>query len=172
MPGQAQIQDLDRGAKQFLAALKRAKVQIAVGLLSGTAADAEHDAPKGTVGRLLRAAAGTTRLTVAEVGAINELGLGVPRRSFIADWVDEDASAINWQLTNMGRGLVRKNNPQPLPVLAEQFGQWCVGRIQQRISDGIEPENAPSTIAAKGSSKPLINTGQLRSAITSRVEGE
>ena len=170
MAGQAQIQDLDRGAKAFLAALKRAKIRVSVGLLSGTEADAEHDAPKGTVGRLLRKAAGTTRLTVREVGAINELGIGVPRRSFIADWVDEDASAINWQLANMGRGLLRKNNPVPLETLAEQYGLWAVGRIQQRISDGIEPENAQSTIDAKGSSTPLSNTGQLRSSITSRVE--
>jgi hypothetical protein len=175
MPGQAQIEDLDRGAKRFLSALKRAKTQISVGLLSGTSADEEHSAPgksDSTVSKFLRRAAGTTRLTVAEIGAIHELGLGVPKRSFIAAWVDEDASAINYQLTNMGRGLVRKSNPVPLETLAEQFGAWCVGRIQQRIADGIEPPNAESTIRQKGSSKPLINTGQMRSAISYRVESE
>jgi hypothetical protein len=169
MPGASQIEDLDRGARQFLAALKRAKITIEVGLLDGTAADQEHNAPKGKIGKFLRKAAGTSRLTVREIGAIHELGLGVPKRSFIAAWVDEDASAINYQLTNMGKGLVRKNNPVPLETLANQFGLWSVGRIQQRISDGIDPPLAPSTIARKGSSTPLINTGQLRSSITYRL---
>ena len=36
---------------------------------------------------------------------------------------------------------------------------------------GIAPPLKPATIARKGSSTPLINTGQLRSAITWRVEG-
>lgn len=35
--------------------------------------------------------------------------------------------------------------------------------------EGIPPPNAPSTIAAKGSSRPLVDTGQLVRSITSAV---
>jgi hypothetical protein len=45
-----------------------------------------------------------------------------------------------------------------------------VGVIKQRIANGIAPPNSPYTIARKGSSKPLIDTGQLRNSITYQVE--
>ena len=51
----------------------------------------------------------------------------------------------------------------------ELLGQQCVGQIQERISEGIDPPNAPSTIRQKGSSTPLIDTGALRSAVNYRV---
>lgn len=52
----------------------------------------------------------------------------------------------------------------------ERVGLWAQGSIQQRISDGIPPPNAESTIRRKGSSTPLIDTGQLRTSIKYRVK--
>src|SRR5262245_48739186 len=44
--------------------------------------------------------------TIAEVMSRHELGLGVPRRSFIADYVDENEQELQKKLTKIGHGLV------------------------------------------------------------------
>jgi hypothetical protein len=49
------------------------------------------------------------------------------------------------------------------------LGTKAVGEIQKRMARGIKPDNAPSTIAAKGSSTPLIDTGRLRQSVTYAV---
>jgi hypothetical protein len=106
--------------------------------------------------------------TVAEVAAQHELGAGVPRRSWLRDWVSEQQS-----------GFIRTHWVKALQALAAdgnhalhlgRLGAYFVGDIKQRIARGILPPNSPATIARKGSSKPLIDTGQLRNSITSVVE--
>lgn len=111
---------------------------------------------------------GAEPLTVLDVAEWNEFGLGVPERSFIRAWFDGAQAE--------GKIFIRK---MLLQVVAGRFtpeqayeliGLRFVGQMQQRIADGIEPPNAASTIAKKGSSKPLIDTGQLRSSITYVIE--
>jgi hypothetical protein len=60
----------------------------------------------------------------------------------------------------------KRTSDQVLEIL----GQRAVGQIQERIASGIAPANAPSTVAKKGSSTPLIDTGVLRSSITYQVK--
>jgi hypothetical protein len=43
------------------------------------------------------------------------------------------------------------------------------GSVKQRIARGIAPPLSPVTIEAKGSSKPLIDRGQLRAAIRGKA---
>lgn len=111
-------------------------------------------------------------LTVAEVGAIHEFGApdaDVPRRSFLRGYFDEQQDDITDKLTRAGQAvLVRGADPQ---AAYEAVGLTMAGEVQARISAGIDPPNKESTIARKGSSKPLIGeTGQLRSSITAKVE--
>lgn len=102
-------------------------------------------------------------LTMAQLGAIHEFGLGVPERSFLRSFRDQRADDIGkvFLLLVQRRGVSQ--------AVWELLGQWCVGEIQKRIAAGTPPPNAPSTIARKGSSTPLIDTGQLRSSITYAV---
>lgn len=103
--------------------------------------------------------------TVGKIAEIHELGLGVPVRSWLRGWVDENKDTIiadskaALQLVIMGK-FTRK---QALDLLGVKW----VAAIQKRISDGgwAEPLSA-LTIKRKGSSKPLIDTGLFRSAIT------
>lgn len=91
-----------------------------------------------------------------------------PERSFIRGWVDENKAEI---LKRIRMEVVRAamNGEKDLAVALERIGLWAQGQIQQRIADGIAPPNSPSTVRRKGSSTPLIDTGQLRSAITYKV---
>lgn len=106
-------------------------------------------------------------LTVAEVATINELGLGVPRRSFLRDWFEESATSIQAQISAAGRlAYVRK---LPLGKAADKLGGQYVRQIRARIERGVPPPNAPSTIAQKGSATPLIDTRTLFEAISHEV---
>lgn len=48
-------------------------------------------------------------------------------------------------------------------------GEKIVGQMQGEITALTDPPNAPATIAAKGSSKPLVDTGHLLRSIASEV---
>jgi hypothetical protein len=107
------------------------------------------------------------KLTVLEVAIFNEFGLGVPERSFIRAYVDANEKRIKEMCRVLALQVLAGKISQEQAL--ELLGLKLVGEIQQRIADGIPPPNAPSTIKAKGSSVPLIDTGQLRSSITHRV---
>jgi len=131
-----------------------------------------EERPEVTVGihEAEGAAAYEDGATVLEVAIWNEFGTEhIPARSFLRAWFDETRGEAKerWEmlLRQVAQGKITRE------VAMERFGLWCVGGIQARIADGIPPSNRPGTIARKGSSKPLINTGQLRSSITFKTEG-
>lgn len=52
----------------------------------------------------------------------------------------------------------------------DRMGQGIKGQLQQSIRDTNDPPLAPSTIAAKGFSTPLIDTGHMLNSVDYRVE--
>lgn len=109
------------------------------------------------------------KLTVAELATIQEYGLGVPERSFIRAWADDMRAENDIALRKIAQAIIKGKYDGRTGL--DRFGLLCVGQIQTRISNGIPPANAPSTIKRKGSSTPLIDDGQLRSAIRHQVHG-
>lgn len=108
-------------------------------------------------------------LTLIELAEIHEFGLGVPQRSFIRKWADEDseklAPTFQKELTKVITGEVAAQ------YAGDRLALYAQGKCQAFISDGrVEPALARETIARKGSSKPLIDTGALRSGITGEAE--
>ena len=113
---------------------------------------------------------GAQDVTVADVARWAELGIGQPMRSWLGGWVDEHAAELDATMSAELRAIIRgERSPEQASA---RVGAWIVGSIQERIARGIEPPNAESTIARKGSSTPLIDKGQLRSSITSRTPRE
>lgn len=119
------------------------------------------------------------RLTVAQIAQVHEFGkvihhpkLGrttvIPERSFLRATIDQYAAALARRNVLLVQGYML--GKFELHSALELLGQYVVGLIKQRIALGIPPPNRPSTIARKGSSKPLIDTGQLRNSITHKVE--
>lgn len=108
-------------------------------------------------------------MSVAEIAERHEFGLDapiVPRRSFIAGWFDEKKAENIKVLKAQAEAALKARKAKPA---LDRAGLFFVGSIQKRIADGISPENAPSTIAKKGSSTPLVDTGQLRQSIRHKV---
>lgn len=147
------VRDIDRGAGR-VGVLARVHAAVRVGV-QGQEASAGKTGPDGGAG-----------LTVAEVASFHEFGLGVPRRSFIADYADETMDRQRERLRVIAR---RVGRGAPLETELDRLGLRIVGEIQARISKNIPPKLADSTRDRKNSSVALINTGQLRSSITHRV---
>jgi phage gpG-like protein len=102
------------------------------------------------------------------IAATHEFGAGnIPERSFLRVPLraNQDAYAAIFK-----RGLPQVISGQlTAGQIMEQVGARAAADSQEAISAGIAPPNAPSTIARKGSSKPLIDTGRLRQSITYEV---
>lgn len=99
----------------------------------------------------------------------NEFGTsrGIPERPFIRNAVRGSKSSY---LSLMKRGALRivRGDLSKRRVL-EQLGLKAVGDIQRGMP-GTPPPNAPSTVAQKGSSATLVDTGQMRQSVTHKVE--
>lgn len=155
------VTDTDRGAGDLvkrLRALAKSTRRVKVGILSDAPKKARED--------------GAGRYSLLEVAIVHEFGApaaNIPQRSFIRATIDERAADIaRLQLVVAQRVAMGEiTEEQGL----SQIGAKVAGWIKVRIADGIAPPLAESTVAKKKSSKPLIDTGQLRSSITHAVEG-
>jgi len=155
------VTDTDRGAGELvkrLRALAQSTRRVKVGILS----DAPKKARKGSAGKL----------SLLEVAIVHEFGApaaNIPQRSFIRATIDERAADIA-RLQRVVAQRVAMGKITEEQGLA-QIGAKVAGWIKARIADGIAPPLAESTVRRKKSTKPLVDTGQLRSAITHAVEG-
>lgn len=109
-------------------------------------------------------------LSLVEVALIHEFGAparGIPQRSFLRAAIDEHAPDIRRLILAVAaRALDGAISPAQA---LDQIGAKVAGWVQTRIDQGIAPPLKPETIARKGSSKPLVNVGQLKAAITWKV---
>lgn len=112
-----------------------------------------------------RAAGG---LTVLQVAQWMEFGTATaPARPFIRGYADKYGKRIREYVKEAVRAAATGKG-DPLKILP-RIGLTAVAGMQTFIrneGEGTYPPNADSTIANKGSSVPLIDTGQLRSSIT------
>lgn len=116
-----------------------------------------------------------THYTNAQIGAVQEFGSvsnNIPARSFIrmplemklGDWIAQNSDKyFKMALRGDVEEFYEKIGLKSEEIIQDAFdsrgyGQWA--------------ENAPSTIRAKGSDMPLVDTGALRSSISSEVVRE
>jgi len=106
--------------------------------------------------------------SMPEIASSNEFGTkNIPARPFMRTSFDENISKIN-RLVNLQYMQVqdgKKNAEQALTAV----GVVMVGLIQQKINSIVSPPNSPRTIEIKGSSKPLIDFGQMRQSVREKV---
>lgn len=144
----------DRGLNRFLNELTKLKggsfVQIGI----------QSNAPDPEDGKL----------NMAQIASVHEFGTRdkkIPERSFIRTTMDEKNRTFSLltdnQLSKIGRGETTVN--KALNVL----GQLIASAIKRKITLLQDPPNAPSTIAKKGSSNPLLDTGRMRASIRPKV---
>lgn len=149
----AKVQDVDRGYRALMQRLQAAAKgkAVTVGIHDGEGGAPE---PGGD-------------WTVADVASAAEYGLGQPERSWLRGWCDENDALVQDTMLRLGISIVRGQND--VDSALDKAGLFFVASMQSRIRGGIAPGNAPSTIRQKGSSTPLIATGQFVSSITHKV---
>jgi hypothetical protein len=102
--------------------------------------------------------------TNAQIGAFNHFGtINIPARPWLDVGVMQGASVYSDVIKNTAEA--GGNLDQAL----EQVGVLAVGYAQEYITELSDPPNSPATIAMKGSSNPLIDTGVMRSSVSYKV---
>lgn len=115
-------------------------------------------------------------MTVLGIANIHEFGyigldkngnkVNIPERSFIRASFDGAVKDLDKFIPYVDMAVRGELSAE---ALYHAIGNECVSYIQEYIRNLKEPPNAPSTIKQKGSSSPLIDTGQLLDSITYEV---
>lgn len=91
----------------------------------------------------------------------------IPERSFMRSTFDEREK--DWAKFMEGRLRKVLNLEMTVEQMYEQVGAKAASDIQKTIRTLSDPPNAESTIEKKGSSNPLIDTGDMRRRVTWKV---
>lgn len=104
--------------------------------------------------------------TLLIIAAANEFGTRnghIPERSYIRSAVDINSVQISALAERVWGEIVDGRITKRAGL--ERMGEEIQRMVQKQIIDVKLPINAPATIARKGSSNPLVDTGRLRASI-------
>jgi len=149
------VSDKDLGFKEILKEInKLTKMEILVGIQEGSITSRESR------GHHTRDAG----VNIAQYAAQNEFGTReIPQRSFMRSSFDENFSKIEAFITLQYGKVV--DGDQTARQAVGLIGQAMTGLVQRKIRAIVFPPNSALTIARKGSSKPLIDFGQMIASI-------
>lgn len=130
---------------------------LKVGFIEGDT----HNKARDSKGKIIS----TEPIPVAAIAAVHEFGsekMKIPERSFIRSWVDANRASI----ANMFQRITTRIMDDKLtPDMGlKQLGVYVKGGIQRQMR-GTFVALKPRTIKRKGSSVPLIDTGQMRASV-------
>lgn len=111
-----------------------------------------------------------TGMTMAQLAMLHEHGSsanGLPPRPFMKQTADANMDKAK----ELSRRLYRSMTQGRISVYQGlgRLGEWYVGQTKRMLRDGNFSPLKASTVARKRSSRPLIDTGQLRNSVVSRV---
>lgn len=100
---------------------------------------------------------------MAQIAMFNELGTSTsPPRPFLRMTVDENQPKINAMCEQQAKNIAKGGTAEQS---LKELGAFGVSLVQEKIGNGTFTPNKPSTIKAKGSDKPLIDTAQMRQSV-------
>jgi phage gpG-like protein len=161
------------GLKALMARMNGANRSVLVGVPSG-----EHTK---SMEKITFESGKTKRVTVtadkgdvslATIAAVHEFGSpehNIPERSFLRGGIRRAAPKLNAvNIDSLRKVLLAKMS---IEQAIEKLGMVAAGEVKREFIVGDFVPNKPATIKRKGSSRPLVDTGQLRQSITFIVEG-
>lgn len=156
------VRERDRGWARIRKAVKAADgAGVKVGVL---AAAGNHDQDDG----------GVQPVTVAQVASWNEFGAGlkkdgtkrIPERPAFRQAIDGAREELRTEIVG---AAVEVLLGEKVPRALGSVGLMAQALIRAKITALRDPPNAEITKERKGSSNPLIDTGQLRGSVTWEV---
>lgn len=112
-------------------------------------------------------------ITVFQIGMIHEFGVpekNIPRRSFIRVPIENNIKEITKLIENNHK-LVSENS-MSAKVALDRIGIMAQNTIKESFRNNDWKPLKRATVKRKGSSRPLIDTGQLIGSISYIVEKE
>ena len=138
--------ELERELKKF-----RGSKAVTVGIHEGAATVPNGDINMATLGAVLNFGTDNGR---------------IPPRPWLEPGV---ASGTQEYLQIISDGI---KNGGSLESVLDIVGVVAVGKVQEFMTELSSPANAASTIEAKGSDNPLIDTGALRASVTYQITSD
>tara|TARA_R110002020_G_scaffold36894_36_gene111032 strand:- start:2053 stop:2505 length:453 start_codon:yes stop_codon:yes gene_type:complete len=95
----------------------------------------------------------------------------IPERPFLTNAMRDNAEKYRRQMRVAALRILISDEPDEQMVLElRRLGIVAVNDIKAEIVSLSDPPNSPLTIALKGSSNPLIDSGELHNAVTWKLE--
>lgn len=120
--------------------------------------------------------AGEADSDVIERATFNNFGTSrIPERPFMQNALRNGRAENRSAMIQGAKEIVRAAaaGKEPAPVMRRVLRKLGV-KVQEDIREEItslqSPPNAPSTIAQKGSSNPLIDSGEMRASVAFKIE--
>jgi len=150
----AVLKDTDRGWKKIQRELRiMNRSFVKVGVLSDA-------------GRFPTAEGGAN---IADVATFNEFGTStIPSRPFMGQSFDKNRRAINRFIVKKQSDIYQARTSTRRAL--DSLGIFFVGKVKQIFTTGKFQPVKPATVARKGSTRPLIDTGRLRASINHEVK--
>ena len=105
---------------------------------------------------------------ILDIAIYNHFGTrNIPSRPFISDCFDKNQGQIS---EAKKRIVYRVMEGMPASTGLAQLGQWYQDVLKGHIRNGGWVPNAPASVKRKGSSRPLIDTGQLVNSVRWKIE--
>jgi hypothetical protein len=105
---------------------------------------------------------------VAEIAAIHNFGApaaGIPARPFFSNMVTDKSPEWGDKFRKVLTGA-----DYDAGLALELMGEGIAGQLRESIVATNDPPLSPITIARKGSSKPLVDTGHMLASVDKEVE--
>ena len=108
-------------------------------------------------------------VSIAEYAAFNEFGTRtIPERPFMRKTFDDNLANYNKLIERLFKGML--GGKLDAKMAFSILGQQTEDDMKNTIMTGNFAPNSDYTIAKKGSSRPLIDTGTMRNSIRYEVE--
>lgn len=92
----------------------------------------------------------------------------IPERPFLANAMRDNRGKYSSSMQTAARAIVA--GQYDTRTALSRLGILAQGDIQKEITTLSSPPNSPVTIARKGSSNPLIDTGAMRQTVTWKID--
>lgn len=92
----------------------------------------------------------------------------IPERPFLRNTMRDNKASYQTAMKTSAAKLLRGDTS--LRTVLSKLGIKAQGDVQSEITSLSSPPNSPVTIALKGSSNPLIDSGELRNSVTWKID--
>jgi hypothetical protein len=107
-------------------------------------------------------------MPIGQLAATHELGLGVPRRSWLGSWLEANEARMLEETRAAFAEVMARRTTRNKALQA--LGYRWTEQLRKHVAEGnVQPPLAASTVARKGHNIPLLDTATMVNAITYKV---